>query len=133
RFRDKAPRQVWAALLDEGTYLCSVSTMYRLLPTPRLYVVWAVGGLSRWIVMVCTRVVGAGAVPLRALKRWLARRRLRGALLPGLAHTRHRVSSATARARIHTRSSGGKSRVGPRDRAANETGSGLETDRVPLR
>ena len=31
RFRDKAPRQVWAALLDEGTYLCSVSTMYRLL------------------------------------------------------------------------------------------------------
>ncbi|USY23371.1 IS3 family transposase [Nocardiopsis exhalans] len=31
RFRDKAPRQVWAALLDEGTYLCSVATMYRLL------------------------------------------------------------------------------------------------------
>ncbi|MCY9785217.1 IS3 family transposase [Nocardiopsis sp. EMB25] len=31
RFRDKAPRQVWAALLDEGTYLCSISTMYRLL------------------------------------------------------------------------------------------------------
>lgn len=31
RFRDKAPRQVWAALLDEGVYLCSVSTMYRLL------------------------------------------------------------------------------------------------------
>lgn len=31
RFRDKAPRQVWAALLDEGVYLCSISTMYRLL------------------------------------------------------------------------------------------------------
>ena len=31
RLRDKAPRQVWAALLDEGAYLCSVSTMYRLL------------------------------------------------------------------------------------------------------
>lgn len=31
RFWDKAPRQVWAALLDEGLYLCSVSTMYRLL------------------------------------------------------------------------------------------------------
>jgi len=31
RFVDKAPRQVWAALLDEGTYLASVSTMYRLL------------------------------------------------------------------------------------------------------
>ena len=31
RFADKAPEQVWATLLDEGTYLCSVSTMYRLL------------------------------------------------------------------------------------------------------
>ncbi len=31
RFVDKAPAQVWATLLDEGVYLCSVSTMYRLL------------------------------------------------------------------------------------------------------
>jgi transposase InsO family protein len=31
RFADKAPRQVWAVLIDEGTYLASVSTMYRLL------------------------------------------------------------------------------------------------------
>jgi transposase InsO family protein len=31
RFADKAPEQVWAILLDEGTYLCSTSTMYRLL------------------------------------------------------------------------------------------------------
>ncbi len=31
RFMDKAPRQVYAALLDEGEYLCSVRTMYRLL------------------------------------------------------------------------------------------------------
>jgi putative transposase len=31
RFMDKAPRQVWATLLDEGTYLCSVRTMYRIL------------------------------------------------------------------------------------------------------
>lgn len=31
RFCDMAPAQVWATLLDEGTYLCSVSTMYRLL------------------------------------------------------------------------------------------------------
>jgi putative transposase len=30
-FEDKAPAQVWACLLDQGTYLCSVSTMYRLL------------------------------------------------------------------------------------------------------
>lgn len=31
RFCDQAPAQIWATLLDEGTYLCSVSTMYRLL------------------------------------------------------------------------------------------------------
>ena len=31
RFMDHAPRQVYAALLDEGTYLASVSTMYRVL------------------------------------------------------------------------------------------------------
>ena len=31
RFVDKAPRQVYATLLDEGIYLCSWRTMYRLL------------------------------------------------------------------------------------------------------
>jgi putative transposase len=31
RFCDQPPRQVWASLLDEGTYLCSIPTMYRLL------------------------------------------------------------------------------------------------------
>jgi putative transposase len=31
RFTDAAPAQVWATLLDEGTYLASESTMYRLL------------------------------------------------------------------------------------------------------
>jgi putative transposase len=31
RFADCAPRQVYATLLDEGVYLCSWSTMYRLL------------------------------------------------------------------------------------------------------
>ncbi len=31
RFADKAPPQVYSTLLDEGEYLCSVSTMYRLL------------------------------------------------------------------------------------------------------
>lgn len=31
RFRDLAPRQVYATLIEEGTYLCSVRTMYRLL------------------------------------------------------------------------------------------------------
>ena len=31
RFRDKSPRQVWAVLIDEGVYLASVSTMYRVL------------------------------------------------------------------------------------------------------
>ncbi len=31
RFVDSSPRQVYGALLDEGLYLCSVSTMYRIL------------------------------------------------------------------------------------------------------
>ena len=31
RFCDKSVAQIWAALLDEGTYLCSMSTMHRLL------------------------------------------------------------------------------------------------------
>ena len=31
RFMDQAPRQVYARLLDDGEYLCSVRTMYRIL------------------------------------------------------------------------------------------------------
>lgn len=31
RFADSSPAQVWATLLDEGRYLCSERTMYRLL------------------------------------------------------------------------------------------------------
>ena len=31
RFRDKAPAEVYSTLLDEGTYLCSIRTMYRIL------------------------------------------------------------------------------------------------------
>jgi len=31
RFMDRAPAEVFASLLDEGTYLCSVRTMYRIL------------------------------------------------------------------------------------------------------
>jgi putative transposase len=31
RFRDSPPRQVYATLLDEGVYHCSISTMYRIL------------------------------------------------------------------------------------------------------
>jgi putative transposase len=31
RFIDQAPAEVWAALMDEGIYLCSVRTMYRIL------------------------------------------------------------------------------------------------------
>lgn len=31
RFMDKAPREVYAALPDEGRYLCSPRTMYRIL------------------------------------------------------------------------------------------------------
>ncbi len=36
RFADKAVAQAWATLLDEGTYLCSMSTMHRILRENRL-------------------------------------------------------------------------------------------------
>lgn len=35
RFRDQPVREVWAQLVDEGTYLCSVRTMYRVLAENR--------------------------------------------------------------------------------------------------
>ena len=31
RFWDSSPYQIYATLLDEGTYLCSIRTMYRIL------------------------------------------------------------------------------------------------------
>ena len=31
RFVDQSPREVYATMLDEGTYLCSVRSMYRIL------------------------------------------------------------------------------------------------------
>src|SRR5690606_12987301 len=34
RFMDMSPREIYATLLDEGIYLCSVSTMYRILRAP---------------------------------------------------------------------------------------------------
>lgn len=37
-FMDKAPRQIFAALLDVGKYLCSVSTMYRILRENKMLV-----------------------------------------------------------------------------------------------
>jgi putative transposase len=36
RFADRAPTQVYATLLDEGTFLCSIPTMYRILQESRL-------------------------------------------------------------------------------------------------
>lgn len=36
RFADKAPAEVYATLLDDGVYLCSVSTMYRILRDNKL-------------------------------------------------------------------------------------------------
>jgi putative transposase len=36
RFADCSPAHVYATLLDEGVYLCSISTMYRILRAERL-------------------------------------------------------------------------------------------------
>jgi hypothetical protein len=37
RFVDATPMQIYAQLLTEGRYLCSVSTMYRLLAANRMH------------------------------------------------------------------------------------------------
>jgi len=42
RFVDLAPLQIYAQLLDEGRYLCSVSTMYRVLRGTR----WSPNGVG---------------------------------------------------------------------------------------
>lgn len=34
RFVDLAPAEIYATLLDEGTYQCSIRTMYRKQPSP---------------------------------------------------------------------------------------------------
>lgn len=43
RFVDHTPIQVFAALLDQGSYLRSISTMYRILPADRLLVQGSAG------------------------------------------------------------------------------------------
>ncbi len=35
RFVDKSPVEIWATLLDEGIYLCSERTMYRILDSEK--------------------------------------------------------------------------------------------------
>ena len=38
RFIDQAPQEVYAALLDEGQYLCSIRTLYRLLDLSLIHI-----------------------------------------------------------------------------------------------
>ena len=48
RFLDQAPAQVHATLLDEGTYLCSPRTMYRVLDRARNLLVAASTAPTGW-------------------------------------------------------------------------------------
>ena len=54
RFVDLAPLQIYAQLLDEGVYLCSVSTMYRVL------------GQQRW----SPNAAGWRGTPARCARSW---------------------------------------------------------------
>lgn len=58
RFVDLAPLQIYAQLLDEGTYLCSVSTMYRVLAENTL--VAERRRLARHPAKVCPELVATG-------------------------------------------------------------------------
>ena len=65
RFCDLAPRQVYGTLLDEGEYLCSISSMYRIMSENAEVKErrrQRVGGPR------CRRLRGVG---LRGLRRWL--------------------------------------------------------------
>lgn len=59
RFVDMAPLQVYAQLLDEGVYLCSVSTMYRVLAENRQ--VKERRRLARHPAKVCPELVATAA------------------------------------------------------------------------
>jgi transposase InsO family protein len=58
RFVDLAPLQIYAQLLDEGSYLCSVSTMYRVLRENTL--VAERRRLARHPAKVCPELVATG-------------------------------------------------------------------------
>jgi putative transposase len=58
RFVDLAPLQIYAQLLDEGVYLCSVSTMYRVLAENTL--VAERRRLARHPAKVCPELVATG-------------------------------------------------------------------------
>jgi putative transposase len=58
RFVDLAPLQVYTQLLDEGTYLCSVSTMYRVLRENAL--VAERRRLARHPAKICPELVATG-------------------------------------------------------------------------
>ena len=58
RFVDMAPLQVYAQLLDEGVYLCSVSTMYRVLADNKQ--VRERRRLARHPAQVCPELVATG-------------------------------------------------------------------------
>ncbi len=48
RFADIAPAEVWAVLLDEGTYLGSVSTFYRVLREAGAWDITKLRGPAQW-------------------------------------------------------------------------------------
>lgn len=47
RFADRAPAQVYATLLDEGTFPCSIPTMYRILRETGWFGTGATSGITR--------------------------------------------------------------------------------------
>jgi len=118
RFADQSPAEVYATLLDEGTYLCSIRTMYRLLagagevrerrnqlrhPRYRPPVLEATGPNQVWSWDITKLLARAGQVdvllPVRAAGHLQpVRRRLdgrsRGERVPGRAADRRELRQA---------------------------------------
>ena len=87
RFVDLAPLQIYAQLLDEGVYLCSVSTMYRVLAENTL--VAERRRLARHPAKVCPELVATAPRQVYSLGHHQARGPGEGHLLRCLRDDRH--------------------------------------------
>ncbi len=74
-FSDKAPAKVYATLIDEGIYLCSIRTMHRILAKSRNVVGWMVAPretaelAKRLIVATCEKQgIAAGSLTIHAAR-----------------------------------------------------------------
>lgn len=97
RFVDLAPLQIFSRLLDEGTYLCSVSTMYRVLHDNRQ--VGERRRLARHPARACPELVATAPRQVYSLGHHQTRRPRQRTVLRRLRDDRHLLPLHRRRAR----------------------------------